>query len=388
MRPNGNAYEYIAVYVDDLAIVARDPKGICDLLMTKYLYKLKGVEAIKYHLGCDFGRDSDGIMTLGPKRYVERALKQYESLFGVPPTPYRSPLEKNDHPELDESPFVSDDDCAKYATCIGVLQWIISLGRFDIATAVMTMSRFRAQPRQGHMTRVRHIYGYLKKFPGGSIRVRTGMPDYSDLDSHDYDWESTVYGKVKEEIPSDMPAPLGKQVTTTSYVDANLYHDYVTGRAVTGVLHFVNGMPVEWFTKRQATVETATYGSEFVAARIATEQIIDLRTTLRYLGVPIATRSFMFGDNKSVVTSSTIPHSVLNKRHNALSYHRVREAIAAKILAFVHIEGSKNPADILSKHYGHAQVWHMVRALLFCGIDPMDLDNKSVRIAPEGSDRA
>jgi len=95
----------------------------------------------------------------------------------------------------------------------------------------------------------------------------------------------------------------------------------------------------------QATVETTTYGSEFVAACIATDQVIDLCNTLRYLGVPVKSKSYMFGDNKSVVTSSTIPHSGLNKHHNALSYHCVHEAIAAKILGSFHIDGKKNLSD-------------------------------------------
>ena len=69
-------------------------------------------------------------------------------------------------------------------------------------------------------------------------------------------------------------------MTTTTYVDANLHHDQVTGKAVTACLHIVNTTPSHWYTKRQATVETATYGSDFVAARIATDQIIDLRYTL------------------------------------------------------------------------------------------------------------
>ena len=71
-------------------------------------------------------------------------------------------------------------------------------------------------------------------------------------------------------------------------------------------MHFLNQTPIDAYTKRQSTVETATYGSEFVAARTAVDQIIDIRTTLRYLGVPIRDKSYMFGDNRSVVTSSTI----------------------------------------------------------------------------------
>jgi hypothetical protein len=161
-----------------------------------------------------------------------------------------------------------------------------------------------------------------------------------------------------------MPEPLGKAVLTTSYVDANLYHDFLMGRSVTGVLHLVNQTPVDWYCKRQATVETATYGSEFNAARTATEQIMDLCYTLRMLGVPVV-HSYMFGGNKSVVLHSTVPHSQLNKRHNALAYHRVREAIAADILRFFHIAGKKNPADILSKHCGHLEAWPHIKPLLF-----------------------
>ena len=139
---------------------------------------------------------------------------------------------------------------------------------------------------------------------------------------------------VLEEIPKHAPEPLGKSVTTTTFLDANLLHDLITGRSVTAVLHFFNLTPGNWCSKRQATVENATYGSEFVAAKTATEQIVDIRQTLRYLGVPIKAKAYMFDDNKSVVTSSTAPHSLLSKRNNILSYHRVREAIAAKILVF------------------------------------------------------
>ena len=92
-------------------------------------------------------------------------------------------------------------------------------------------------------------------------------------------------------------------------------------------------------------METATYGSEFVAARIATEQIMDLRYTLRMFGAPIDGPSWMFGDNLSVVLQSNVPSSSIKKRHNALAYHRVREAVAAGILNFVHINSKQNPAD-------------------------------------------
>ena len=161
----------------------------------------------------------------------------------------------------------------------------------------------------------------------------------------------------------DAPEPLGKSVTTTTFLDANLLHDLITGRSITAVLHFFNLIPGDWYSKRQATVENATYGSEFVAAKTGTEQIVDIRQTLRYLGVPIKSKAYIFGDNKSVVTSSTVPHSLLSKRHNILSYHRVREAIAAKILVFHWCDSSQNKSDILSKHWEFSKVFHIIRDL-------------------------
>lgn len=67
------------------------------------------------------------------------------------------------------------------------------------------------------------------------------------------------------------------------------------------------------------------------------------------LGIPIEGPSIMFGDNMAVINSASIPENTLKKRHIALSYHRVREAIAAKVLKFYHISGKENPADILTK---------------------------------------
>ena len=106
-------------------------------------------------------------------------------------------------------------------------------------------------------------------------------------------------------------------------------------------------------------------GSEFVAATTAVDQIIDIHTTLRYLGVPIRGKSYMFGDNRSVVTSSTIPNSTISIRHHLASYHRVREAIAAKYISFHWKDGKSNSADILNKHWEFATVWPMLKPILF-----------------------
>ena len=105
----------------------------------------------------------------------------------------------------------------------------------------------------------------------------------SSLPNPVHNWDYSVYSKVEEVIPEILPQALGKTVTLSHFVDANLYHDLITGRAVTGVLHLVNQMPIEWYSKKQATVKTATYGAEFVTARIVTDPIVDLQITLLFI---------------------------------------------------------------------------------------------------------
>ena len=235
------------------------------------------------------------------------------------------------------------------------------------------MSSFRVAPRIGHLDRLKRICGYLVKFQKACIRVKTEMPDYSDIPVPEYDWSRSVYGNVQEQRPTDAPTPKGKMVRTTTYKDANLYHDLSTGRAVTGIINFLNQTPIEWYSKKQTTVETATYGSEFTSARIAVQQIASMRVTLQYLGVPIEKSAYLFGDNESVVKSSTVPHSQLSKRHHALAFHYTREAIASGMVIFSHIPSGINVADILSKHWGHSQVYPMLQPLLFYEGDTMNL---------------
>jgi hypothetical protein len=373
MRDAGDHYEYVVVYVDDLIVVMKEPEAFFDKLRgDPWNYTLKGVGTPKYHLGGDFFKDKDGTQCYGGQTYVKRLLANYETMFGNVPREYYSPLDKDDAPELDETELCGPDGVGKYQSLIGALQWLVSLCRFDIQHAVMSMSRFRHAPRVGHLKRLGRICGYLRKFSHGAIRFRTEIPDHESIHGEPvvHDWTHSVYGSPKEVIPENAPVPKGKAVRTSTYADANLLHDQVTGRSCSGIIHFLNQTPIDSFSKRQNQVETAIYGSEFMAARQAVEQIIDLRYTLRMFGVPIDGPSWMFGDNQSVVTSSTLPYSTLSKRWNALSYHRIREAIAAGYIRYEHIPGVENVADILTKALAHAKARIFLDPLLFWKGDP------------------
>ena len=146
-----------------------------------------------------------------------------------------------------------------------------------------------------------------------------------------------------------MPEPLGNPVQIYTFVDANHAGNLVTRRSHTGVLLFVQNSPILWLSRRQNTVETSTFGSEFVALRTARDMIMAMRYKLRMFGIPLNGPAQVFCDNQGVVKNTSIPESVLTKKHNAINYHAVREAAAAGVLQ-VHKEDTQtNLADLFTK---------------------------------------
>ena len=221
-RDAGDHYEYLCVYVDDLLAIMKNPQEFYDTLINDYGYKLKGVGPPDYHLGGNFERNADGMLTWGAKRYVEKMIDTYEKMFGELPHLAQTPLKNNDSPELDTSNFLDKDGISRYQSMIGALQWAITLGRFDISVAVTALSRFRSEPRQGHLDRLKRIYGYLRKHKSGRIVFRTEIPNHEALyEVEEHDWLNSIYGQPEEEIPEWMPTPKGKAVRLTTYKDAN-----------------------------------------------------------------------------------------------------------------------------------------------------------------------
>jgi hypothetical protein len=203
--------------------------------------------------------------------------------------------------------------------------------RIDVSYATSAMSRFNMLPREGHLKAVKRILSYFKTFPKGRVIIETSYPDHSMYPVELYSNWIEFYPDASEEIPKDLPPEKGPRVRMTVYVDAAHAHDLVTRRSITGILVMLNNTPIRWISKLQKTVETSNSGSELVASRIATEFILEIRCMLRSLGVALDGPALMLEINISVVLNTTVHSSVLKKKHNAIAYHRVREAIAARI---------------------------------------------------------
>ena len=103
-----------------------------------------------------------------------------------------------------------------------------------------------------------------------------------------------------------------------------------------------------------------------MAARIATEQVIDMRYRARMMGVPVIPSTILIGDNKLIQTSGSLPSSPLSKKHLAIAYHKIREAVAASIMTFVWIGTLLNIADLLTKPLNGMRHRSLTKAFMFC----------------------
>lgn len=375
-RESDDHYEYIATYVDDLLVFSRKPMMIIDELRKHYV--LKGIGIPEYYLGGnveevqDRGWNEKGIcIALSARTYIESSTKRLEELVGKQFPKQTTPMLEGYHPELDDSPFLDPTTATKYRAILGSAGWCVTLGRFDVAYATNTLARFSMAPREGHYKQAQRIFGYLSNpaFIKGRLFIDPNPHNLVEgliKGSSKYDW-TEFYPNAEEELPpkGTVPPAKGPKARITVYVDADHAHDQVTRRSVSGILVFVNNTLVRAYTKRQRTVETSTYGSELVASRIATEIVMEYRFALRSLGVEIDGPAVMLGDNNAVVLNTTLPSSQLKKKHQAICYHRVREAIACGILEFYHIPTWANYSDVLTKPVS-SQVFHnLIKPVLF-----------------------
>ena len=221
---------------------------------------------------------------------------------------------------MDVSPYCDDKLLSFYQQQLGVLRWLVELGRIDITTEVSMLAAFLAGPREGHVEAMLHLFAYLKFHDRSRLVLDPSYIEHGDEPMGDW---TAFYPNAKEEVPLDAPEPLGNPLQMTCFVDSDHAGDLLTRRSRTGVLIYLNRSPILWYSKKQTSVETSTFGSEFMALKVGIEMLRGLRYKLRMMGIPLDGHAHVRCDNMSVVSNSSKPESTLKKRSNAVAYHYV-----------------------------------------------------------------
>ena len=357
-RPDGfEYYAYMLLYVDDCLCVHHDGEAVLNELDNYFKMKDGSIGDPDMYLGTKLRKTtlSNGVVAWGmsPSKYVQEATRNaaeyLEKTFGrklqkKAPTPFQ----RDYAPEVDTTPPLSVEQATYYQSQIGVLRWMTEIGRIDIITEVSMLASQLAQPREGHLEAVFHIYSYLHHKHNSRLVFDPTYPEIDVASFKDHEW-TDFYGDVKEAIPVNAPAPRGKEVDLRLFVDSDHAGDKMTRRSRTGFLIYMNMSPIVWFSKRQPTIETAVFGAEFVAMKNGMETCRGLRYKLRMMGVQLSGPTFIYGDNMSVIHNTQRPESCLRKKSNSICYHAVRESVAMDESRTTHISTHDNPADICTK---------------------------------------
>jgi hypothetical protein len=352
-------YEMVLVFVDDILCISHEPKEFMDRLGKVYDLR-ESVGEPKLYLGSNISKEQlpTGTMAwaMSSDSYVKNMLSTVKEILKEKGRELRTtqrrgrtPLPANYKPELDISRELDTVEISEYLQLIGMLRWAVELGRIDIALETALMSQYSASPREGHLEAVYSIFAYLTLVPSGKIIFDPSTPMIDETCfAHDVDWKP-FYGDVVEEMPLDMPVPLGVPINIACFVDANHAGNVITRRSQTGILIFLQNAPIIWHSKKQNTVEASTFGSELVAMRVARDLISALRIKLRYFGIPLIGPASLLCDNQGVVKNTSIPESTLTKKHNAINYHIIRESAAMGMIRVGKEDTETNLADLLTK---------------------------------------
>ena len=180
-------------------------------------------------------------------------------------------------------------------------------------------------------------------------------PRYPVIDETKFekrDWTSSEFGHVDgvEALPVNAPEPRGFGFSIRVKVDSDHAADTVARRSRTGFLIYINCALVYWFSKKQASVESSSFGSELVAMKHCCEYIRGLRYKLRMMGIPVEGPAYIEGDNQSILANTTIPDSTLKKKSQSIAYHFLREGAARGEWRTTYVNTHENEADLLTKH--------------------------------------
>jgi hypothetical protein len=377
-KPNGEPYyEYLLVYVDDVLVVSNAPEEVMKCIGSEFQIKNDEYGPPTIYLGAGISKytlsDGKECWSMDSKQYVRSAIETVQNLLAEDGRELKTSkktggthgaLPTNYQPELDSTPECDEEHASRYRQIIGILRWAIELGRFDILLEVSLLSQYQANPRVGHLEALYLVVSYLHNNQCKRILFDPNLPYIApDTFRCDDDWVE-FYGDVKEEDPPSMPEPLGASVTIGCFVDADHAGNKVTRRSHTGVIMFLNKAPIQVFSKRQNTCESSTYGSELVAMRIARDMISAMRIKLKCFGIPINGPANVHCDNNGVVLNMSIPESTLNKKHNAVNYHVIRESVAAGILRIGKEDTETNIADVFTKLLPYSRKYQLLRGIL------------------------
>lgn len=186
-------------------------------------------------------------------------------------------MDTNYRPEVDTSSLpLHGEDISVYRMMIGSALWAVTLRRYDIQYAMITLAKYNVAPRESHYKAAKRVIGYLKHYSKGQTVIDPSKfvpPPEAHLSTEHVSW-FTQYPEASEELPDNMPEPLMKTIQMSFFIDSSHGANEVNRRSLAGIIGSLQSTPYFTYSKELKTIESSSYGSVTTTARLATEQII------------------------------------------------------------------------------------------------------------------
>ena len=305
---SGNAFVAVLLYVDDIILAGPDlPRIHAVKSHLSSLFKLKDLGDLKYFLGLEITRSSEGIV-ISQRQYALQLLDDFGFLSAKPAhTPMNSRLSLN---HTDETLL---DDPTHYRRLVGKLLYL-TITRIDITFCVTTLSQFMAAPRDTHLQAAHHLLRYIKSQPGLGLLY----PATSDL-----------------------------QLKAFSDADWGTCHD--SRRSITGLCVFLGESLISWKSKKQTTVSKSSAEAEYRAMATAASELIWLQQLLSDLRVKESSKAVLFCDNRAAIHIASNPVFHERTKHIEIDCHFVRHHLLAGAFKLLPVRTRQQLADLLTK---------------------------------------
>jgi hypothetical protein len=342
----------LVLYVDDCCIFARDPKDIDSLLKSfdddgdEFNWEMTIEGSVTEFLGIEMTpvNGTNG-WKLTQRGLIDKVLDATGltncNSNATPTSSDGKPLGK----DVDGEPF---DEDWNYASIVGMLLYLASNSRPDIAFAVHQAARFTHNPKASHAKAIKHICRYLKGTLTDGLILQPGNAMNVDC------W-----------VDADFCGLYGTEDV----------HDPTSVKSRTGYIITVANCPVIWVSKLQTEIALSTVESEFTALSQSMRSLIPLRRIMEEINtsfcltsdpIPYTTKSTVFEDNTGALSLAKTKKMTARTRHMAVKYFWFLNKIHPR--GTIHIEkvdSKVNIADHLTKNL-QKQTFQALRKL-FCG---------------------
>ena len=312
-RGSGSNRIILGIHVDDQAIAGPNKKVINQFKheMGQH-FKMKDLGPLTHILGVEVKRDRQNrILTLSQGGYIKQVLERY-GMSDCNPTklPFTPGLNftQDDLPTKTPSPEIISD----YRGKIGSLIYAMKQTRVDIAYPLSILAKHMSNPGEKHIKALHQLLRYLK-----------GTQDCG----------LTFVGQRK--------------LVIKGYCDASYASCNATAKSVTGWVTTVGGTALSWKSQKQSTVALSTAESEYMAACSVSKECCYLKSILQELQFP--NQINIYCDSTAALSMILNPVQRQKAKHFNVQYHWVRECHKTGRLQYYHLEGVKQPADMLTK---------------------------------------